>query len=321
MEQQAARWTAPSRKLQTLVTEAAPTQFRLGILGYGEVGHGLALGLRKAGLASIAAYQRNPERPLTRERARASGVQLVGSLAELAEAADVIVAVTQGAESLGVARAIADSLGPNHAYVDLASATPTAKIEIGVLIAARGAQFADGAIEGSPLEYEHRFPVIVSGPAAEAVAAMLTPWGMRIAVVGAETGKATAIKALRHIVMKGQIALLIECAAATERYGITNEVLASVAQWHDALPYLENASRLLRTTTVHAKRRCEEAIVALNLLEELDIEPIMTRSIVALLGKVAALGLNERLAGIVPESQQTAIELLRDYHGGKRSEK
>ena len=59
----------------------------------------------------------------------------------------------------------------------------------------------------------------------------------------------------------------------------------------------------------------------MNILEELGIEPIMTRSTVALLGKVAALGLNEGLAGVVPESQQTAIELLRDYHGGKRSKK
>ena len=45
----------------------------------------------------------------------------------------------------------------------------------------------------------------------------------------------------------------------------------------------------------------------------------MTRSTVALLGNVIALGLNEELAGVVPESQQAAIELLRDYHGGKRS--
>jgi len=321
MEQRAANRSAPAGKLQTFAPERAPTQFRLGIVGYGEVGHGLALGLRKAGLASIAAYQRNPERALIRDRVRASGVRLVGSLAELAEGADVIVAVTPGTASLAVARAVADSLGPNHAYVDLASATPAAKIEIGVLIAARGAQFADGAIEGSPLEYEHRFPVVVSGPAAEAVAALLAPWGMRIAVVGTETGKATAIKALRHILMKGQIALLIECAAAAERYGITNEVLASVAQWYDALPFLDNASRLLRTTTVHAARRREEAIVALNILDELGIEPIMTRSTVALLGKVAALKLNEAVGGVVPGSQQAAIELLRDYHGGKVSKK
>ena len=98
-------------------------------------------------------------------------MQLVDNPRELAAAADFIIAVTQGAEAVDAARAIPGSLGPNHCYVDLASSSPAAKIEIGALIAAQGARFADGAIEGSPLEYEHRFPVIVSGPAAETVAA------------------------------------------------------------------------------------------------------------------------------------------------------
>jgi 3-hydroxyisobutyrate dehydrogenase-like beta-hydroxyacid dehydrogenase len=138
----------------------------------------------------------------------------------------------------------------------------------------------------------------------------MTPWDMRISVVGAEVGRAAAIKGLRHILMKGQIALLIECAIGAKRYGISEEVLASVAEWYDALPFMANATRVLRTTTVHAARRAEEAEIAQAILEELGIEPVMTRATVTLLGRIAKLGLRERLGGVVPDSHETAVDLM-----------
>ena len=285
-------------------------QVRVGIFGYGEVGHGLALGLRGAGLEVISAYQRLPHSPLTLQRAAQSGVRLVQTPAELAEAADLVLAVTQGSEVLNAARAMRDVLRPRHCYVDLASATPGAKKEIGALFAQNGVLVADGAIEGSPLEHQHRFPVIVSGPGAAAFAEAMTPWGMRITVVGDELGRAAAIKGLRHILTKGQIALLIECAIAAKRYGIRGEVLASVAEWYDALPFMTNASRVLRTTTVHAARRAEEAAMAQAILEELGVEPVMTRSIVKVLEAVARLNLREQLGAVPPQTFEEALDLM-----------
>ena len=59
-----------------LMNDASPgserIQLRLGIFGYGEVGHGLALGLRAAGLEAISAFQRDAHRPVIQERARLS---------------------------------------------------------------------------------------------------------------------------------------------------------------------------------------------------------------------------------------------------------
>jgi len=208
---------------------------------------------------------------------------------------------------------MADALRAHHCYVDLASAAPATKREIAKVLAPSGALFADGAIEGSPLEHGHRFPIIVSGPGAAAFSAAMAPWGMRISTVGAEVGRAAAIKGLRHVLMKGQIALLIECAIAARRYGISDEVLASVAEWYDALPFMANATRVLRTTTIHAARRAEEAEMAQAILGELGIEPVMTRATATVLGRIAKLGLRERLGGVVPASLETAVELMDEY--------
>ena len=292
---------------------APPPQVRLGILGYGEVGHGLALGLRKAGLASIAAFQRTPHSPLTLERAQASGVRLVGSAEALADCADVVIAVTQGRESLAAARAICPGLSARHCYVDLASAAPSTKRQIAELLEGTGAAYADGVIEGSPLEHEHRLPILVSGPGASRFAGALNPWQMRIAVAGAEVGRAAAIKGLRHILMKGQIALLLEGLVAARRAGIQDEVLVSVAEWYDALPFTQNATRLVRTTIVHARRRAEEAAMARDIALDLGIDPIMTRATVATLEKVAALGLRESTGGVLPASLDAAIDLICEH--------
>ena len=298
--------------MQTSGVRAAAPQVRLGILGYGEVGHGLAVGLGKAGLRSIAAYQRTPHGPLTRERAGASGVRLVASPEELAGCADLVIAVTQGSQSMAAAGAIAPALTGDHCYVELASASPATKRQVAQVLAPSGAAFADGVIEGSPLEHEHRFGVLVSGPGARRFAELMTPWGMRIAVAGDEVGRAAAIKGLRHILMKGQIALLLECAVAARCAGIDREVLTSVAEWYDALPFMQNATRLVRTTTVHARRRADEAAMACDMLLEMGIEPVMTRATVATLEKVAALGLRERTGGVLPATLEAAIDLIYD---------
>jgi hypothetical protein len=135
---------------------------------------------------------------------------------------------------------------------------------------------------------------------------------MRIAVVGAQLGKATAI---RHygILMKADRA----SDQRAPRHGTVRDhedVLASVAQRYDtAVP--RGASVCCATTVCQTTTRGGDRCV--DILEELDIEPIMTRSTVALLDKVA-VGI-ERGAGGRRAIAATAIELLQDYHGGKRS--
>jgi len=298
--------------------EASLVTPRLGIYGYGEVGHGLAVGLGKAGLTGIVAYQRRPHTALTAERAATSGVHLAPSPGELARNSDIIIAVTQGSEAIKAAQAIAPDLDSHHLYVDLASATPRIKEEIAAVLAPSGCMVADGAIEGSPLEHEHRFPIILSGPGAQAFVDAMAPYDMRIAIVGAEIGKSAAIKGLRQILMKGQIALLIECGIAARRYGISDEVLGSVAEWYDALPFMTNASRLVRTTTVHAERRSEEVAMAMSILADLDVEPVMARAALETLQRVAKLDLRTQLGGSPPESFDEAISLMEAYQTPRR---
>ena len=101
-------------------------QYRLGLVGYGEIGSTLGAGLRGAGLETIASYDKyafdGPYADLIQSRAKEAGVTLVRSNQELADAADLIISVTPGSASLESADAFAPCLTSRHTFADFASA-------------------------------------------------------------------------------------------------------------------------------------------------------------------------------------------------------
>ena len=162
-------------------------QFRLGLVGYGEIGSTVGAGLRRAGLAIHRVLRQVClRRPLCRsypDRAREAGVALVRSNEELADASDLIFSVTPGSSSLESADAFAPVLTDRHTFLDFASATPKIKKSVADKLASSGALLGDGSIEGTPLQgYSMR--MLSSGPAGERVRDLLVPWGMQIEFTG-----------------------------------------------------------------------------------------------------------------------------------------
>lgn len=289
-------------------------QIALGLIGYGEVGSSLGLGLRREGLERVCAYDKfafdGPFSNLVQRRAGEGGVTLVDSPEALSECSELILVVTPGSESVSVAEALSSVVRETHTCVDLAAATPRVKERVGAILSPTGALVGDGAIMSSPLEDGHQIRILASGPAAAHFKDSMAPWGMNISVVGQKLGAATGIKTLRTVLMKGLEALLVECALGSARYGILDEVLGSVSQWMDQRPFATTASFLLVTDAVHAKRRASEADMSVEALQEADVDPVMTRATAERLHWVAALGLKEHFGGVVPEHHRQVIEAI-----------
>jgi 3-hydroxyisobutyrate dehydrogenase-like beta-hydroxyacid dehydrogenase len=289
-------------------------QIRLGLIGYGEVGSGLGSGLRKAGLDQITAYDiaayDGTFSALIQGRAKEANVTLARTPAELARAADVIIVAVPGSECVAAAEAFANVLDSHHIYVDIGSATPSVKRRVGEALARSGAQIGDGGIMGSPITDGYKIPIKGSGPAARAFADLMTPWGMVFDVVSDVLGAGSGIKIVRSVVMKGMEALFIECALGASRHGIEDEVFASIAEFMDQRPFMETVKFLLRTDVIHAERRSEEARMSGEALEEVGVEPVMTRSTAKVLGRTAAMRLKERFNGIVPDDYKVAVEAI-----------
>lgn len=194
-------------------------QFRLGLVGYGEIGSTLGAGLRGAGLEQIFSYDKyafdGPYADLIQSRAKAAGVTLVRSNGELADAAELIVSVTPGSASLDSADAFAPVLDTRHTFLDFASATPKVKYGVAERLAGTGALLGDGSIMGSP-KNGYSMDMLSSGPAGQRVVDLLVPWGMSIEYVGEKLGTASGTKILRSVLMKGIEALIDETLLVTK---------------------------------------------------------------------------------------------------------
>jgi len=290
----------------------AGIQFRLGLVGYGEIGSTLGAGLRKAGLASVAAYDRyafdGPYAALIQQRAEQAGVTLVRSNQDLADAADLIVSVTPGSVSLQSAAAFAPCLTARHTFVDFASATPKIKIGVAQLLASTGALTGDASIEGTP-KNGYAMPILSSGPAGEQLRDLLNPWGMRIEFVGAELGRASGIKILRSVLIKGIEALTGEMLLAARHYGIDDIVLASASKTL-ARPWMDTVESLIPSGVIHAQRRAEELEMSAEAVADAGIEPVMARAVAAHLRWKASLGLKDHFNGIEPANHTAAIDAM-----------
>lgn len=295
-------------------------QFRFGLVGYGEIGSTLGAGLRGAGLKTIACYDKyafdGPYADLIQGRAKEAGVTLVRSNQDLADAADLILSVTPGSASLESADAFAPCLTGRHTFADFASATPKIKLGVAERLAATGALVADGSIEGTPLQ-GYALPTLVSGPAGERVRDLLAPWGMTVEFVGPELGKASAIKIIRSVLIKGIEALTDEMLLAGRRYGIDEIVLASACKTL-ARPWMDTVQSLTPSGAIHAKRRAEELEMSADAVQDVGVEPVMARAIVARLRWKEALGLKDHFKGVVPASYRDTIDAIEQKLAEKR---
>jgi 3-hydroxyisobutyrate dehydrogenase-like beta-hydroxyacid dehydrogenase len=291
---------------------AERTQFRLGLVGYGEIGSTLGAGLRGAGLESIACYDKyafeGPYADLIQARAREAGVTLVRSNGELAEAADLIVSVTPGAASLESADAFAPVLSARHTVLDFASATPKIKQTVASKLEATGALLGDGSIEGTPL-LGYSMRMLSSGPAGERVCALLNPWGMQIAYTGPVLGTASGIKIIRSVLIKGIEALTDEMLLAARQYGIDEVVLASASKTL-ARPWMDTVQSLTPSGAIHAKRRAEELEMSADAVADAGVEPIMARAVAQRLRWKESLGLKDHFKGVVPRTYQEALDAM-----------
>ncbi|MDB5414018.1 MAG: phosphogluconate dehydrogenase [Rubritepida sp.] len=287
-------------------------QIRVGLIGFGEIGSTLGRGLRAGGLEHVVAYDKyafdGPFSELIQRRAAECGVELVRSPQELASRADCIISATPGSSSIKSAEAFASLLRPQHLIVDIASATPQVKQQVAERLAASGASFVDGSIVGTPADGV-AMPILVAGIHAERVRDTLVPCGMRMEFVSERIGDASAIKILRSVVMKGLEALLLECMLGARRYGLEAPVLASLEKTLSK-PFSRVVNGMLATNAIHSARRSEEADMSAETLENVGLDPFVTRAVAERLRWVTGLGMKAHFGGVVPKDYEEALAAI-----------
>ncbi len=290
------------------------TSISVGIVGLGEIGTTFARGLRAAGVSGVVAYDAYASNgdfsELIRRRADEIGIRLADSPADLAATTRLILDVTPGTVCEASAGAFKDVLQPEHSYVALASTGPDTKTSIYEALQGTGANVCDGAILGSPKD-GHAMPIIISGPGANLVKDALSPLGMKIEVVSATVGAATAIKIIRSVITKGVEALLTEGLLAARRHSIDEYVVTSLSRiW--SKPFEQTVNNMLTTSVIHAERRAEEATMSADTLKSLGLDSMMSEATSQRLARTAQLGLKSQLGGEAPSDWREALRLIEE---------
>lgn len=241
---------------------------RVAVLGLGEAGGTLASGLAAAG-CDVRGWD-----PLV-ATADAPNVAVAD--------ADLVLSLTTAAHALDAARSVVSALDARQVYADLNTAAPAVKRDVAAVVGASGAAFADVALLGPVPSRGVGTPTLASGAGAERFAELVRPLGMPVEVVGGEPGDAAGLKLLRSVFMKGMAAAALESMDAARRRGADEWLRREIAEVIGE-PLLD---RLLSGSVTHAARRREEMEAAATYLEELGVEPRVSR---------AAAGWLERLA-------------------------
>lgn len=204
---------------------------KIGMIGIGMMGHGIAMNVKKAGYP-LCVLEHSGNQPL--DRLIDQGVLTYKSPKELAEHCDIIILCVTGTPQvesvLFQPDGVLEGLNQGAIIVDCSTAVPSSTIQIARQVAEKGGQFLDAAMTRTPVEAAlGRLNLLVGADDTlfNEIKPLLQSFAENITHVG-PVGAGHRMKLLHNYVSLGQIALLSEAAACAAKADIDPAILVDV---------------------------------------------------------------------------------------------
>jgi 3-hydroxyisobutyrate dehydrogenase-like beta-hydroxyacid dehydrogenase len=292
---------------------------RIAFIGFGEAGQTISRGLLGAGKPAIRTYDILFDEAANggklKRAAEALGVAIARDHADAVREADLVFLAVTASSSLEAARSCLRGLRRGQLFLDINSVSPQRKIDTAALVAPTGAAYVDVAVMAPVAPYLHKVPCLIGGPGAAALVPRALSLGMKMELVSAQVGQASAIKMFRSIVVKGLEALFIESMLAASEYGVESRVLASLQETFPGIDWEKLSGYMIERVVSHGMRRAAEMREVAATLEGIGIEPIMAAASAARQQWLADLGVKERLGGKKTEERAELIRAIREALG------
>jgi len=159
----------------------------------------------------------------TAKRAADHGLSTVQRVEALCEKCSIIVSVCPPAAAMDVAAEVA-ACSYRGIYADVNAISPDRSRTIGTMMTNAGIDYVDGGIIGLPAWEPGATWLYLSGTSAAEVADCFSRGPLETEVVGAEIGKASALKMCFAAYTKGSAALICAVVAAAERLGVRSDL-------------------------------------------------------------------------------------------------
>lgn len=262
------------------MASALPTA--ITFIGFGEVGQTFSRGLLASGAVRIRAFDSLFGASAGRRleaAAVALGVTCHATLAEAITGSGIVYSAVTASAAEDVARSASAVIEQGQLYVDVNSAAPSTKQRCAALIEAAGGRYLEAAVMAPVLKPGLAVPILAGGPHAADAAVRLNRLGMNLSAVSDVFGRASAMKLCRSIIIKGLEALLVDCKAATEAAGVTDEVFASLGQTFPSIDWPALADAMRERVAVHGVRRAAEMREAGEMLDAMGLNPALALAV------------------------------------------
>ncbi len=204
---------------------------RIGFIGLGLMGHGMAKNLAAKGFAVTVLAHRNraPVESLVK-----LGAKEAAGGAELAQASDIVFICVTGSpqveEAIHRKGGVLEGARAGLIVVDCSTSEPDSTMKLGAELGRNGVTFVDAPLARTPKEAEEgRLNVMVGADAATfaKVEPALKAFAENIFHVGA-LGSAHKLKLINNFMAMGQAALIAEAVAAAAKVGVDLDALVKV---------------------------------------------------------------------------------------------
>lgn len=204
---------------------------KIGMIGIGMMGHGIASNLLKHG-HDLTLLEHPGNQPLA--GLIASGAHTVGDPKRLAMTSDIVILCVTGTpqveEVLLGDNGVLMGLRPDTIIIDCSTAIPASTDRVAAMVLAKGGQFLDAPMTRTPKEAaEGRLNLLVGGDAIlfEQCKPLLACFAENIVHAG-PIGAGHRMKLLHNFVSLGSVTLLAEAAACANAAGIPAQTLVDV---------------------------------------------------------------------------------------------
>ena len=291
----------------------------IAFIGFGEAGQTISRGLLGDSRPGIRAYDILFDEPSNggklKRAAEALGVAVARDHVDAVRGAELVLLAVTASSSLEAAGSCLAGLGHGQLFLDINSVSPQRKIETAALVAPTGAAYVDVAVMAPVAPYLHKVPCLIGGPGAAALAPRALALGMKMELVSAEVGQASAIKMFRSIVVKGLEALLLESMVAASEYRVEAHVLASLKETFPGVDWERLSGYMIERVVSHGKRRAAEMREVAETLDGIGLEPLMAAATAARQQWLADLGVKNRLGGRATEDRAELVSAIRGALG------
>tara|TARA_B100000989_G_C19507526_1_gene457202 strand:+ start:838 stop:1779 length:942 start_codon:yes stop_codon:yes gene_type:complete len=250
----------------------------VAVIGFGEAGSSLCIGWSRQGVRSFDIKQMNPDLKVTKfAEMYDRGVDAAKDIGAAVNGADMIFSTVTADQAFAAASSAAPWLKPGAFFFDLNSCAPSTKQKSAAVIEAVGGRYVDIAVMATITPHYHHTPMLICGDHSTAALAALQALDMAPKLVPGAVGRASTIKMVRSVMVKGIEALTAECFWAASKAGVIDEVAESLDASQTDMSWKQQARYNAERMTTHGIRRAAEMREVQKTLIDLGITPDMTR--------------------------------------------